>query len=528
MQLNKSNDNRPTISRRAAVTTGKSALFLAKVAGKASWAVAKPVGRQAGKLAMNGGDAVKDYAVVKFAEFELRHSDYNEENFYEKGATTLEDLVDALLNEKQGTSARIVRALSVKLAAAGTTAGLFSIASILGTASTGTAISSLSGAAFNSAALAWIGGSVVTGGWIVLGAAAAGGAVAYFGSRAVISKWTGKRRKTKSLDPQEMRFVETCLMIATAFRKRAGQIAVLDPITAQTLRQHLRNDLLEQLDICIAKVADWKVRPRMKLEDRKNDLVALLDALSSSEDAEISARKKGPRGVPIFTGIVSATIMKLMSGTRPSFTEDEELVLQALRRSNNGLFDASEAELSDYVQSLSVDQISGLKNNVKGIYHELVFQQRENLDGDEYIVELFGDTNHAGADVRIINTVTGDISEVQLKATNYASYVREHNERYENIEVLTTTEIAEASTDWGSSDISNSELSDETATVLSKLAYDSDGEIIESMGVAAMVTLAANARSLLKGEALSTEAKQKIIHDGVVAAGVAGLVQLII
>lgn len=477
---------------------------------------------------MKGGSAVKGHAVVKFAEFELKHSDYSGVNFYEKGATALEDLVDALLIEKRGTSARIVRALSVKLAAAGTTAGLFSIASILGTASTGTAISSLSGAAFNSAALAWIGGSVVTGGWIVLSAAAAGGAVVYLGSRAVTSKWTGIRRKKKSLDPQERRFVETCLMLATAFRERAGQNAVLDPITAQTLQQHLRNDLLEQLDICLAKVADWPDLPRRRLEDRKSDLIALFDALSSAEGKKISAGRKEAAGAPVFTGVVSATIMKLMSDTRPSFTEDEELVLQALRRSNNGLSNASEAELSDYVQSLSVDQIAGLKNNVKGIYHELAFQQRENLDGDEYIVEFFGDTNHAGADVRIINVVTGDISEMQLKATNYATYVREHNEKYESIEVLTTTEIAEASPDWGSSGFSNAELSGETDAALRKLGNDCDAEVIDSMGVAAMVTLAANARSVLKGEALSIEAKQKIIQDGVVAASVAGLVQLII
>jgi hypothetical protein len=215
--------------------TGRSALFFTKLVEKAGWAIAKPVGRQTGELAVKGANAVKDHAVEKYAEYELRHAEYTQENFYEKGATALEDLVDALLIEKRGTSTRIVRAVSVKLAAAGTTAGLFSIASILGTASTGTAISSLSGAAFNSAALAWIGGSVVSGGWIVLGAAAAGGAVAYFGSRKLISKWTGERRKKKSLDPQEMRFVETCLMLATAFRERVGQNAVLEPITAEAL-----------------------------------------------------------------------------------------------------------------------------------------------------------------------------------------------------------------------------------------------------------------------------------------------------
>ena len=526
--LEKKSSKKPSISVRTAKATGRSSLLLAKVAGKATWAIAKPVGRQTGKLATKGGKAVKDHAAVKYAEYGLRHAEYTQENFYEKGATSLENLVDALLNEKRGTSARIVRALSVKLAAAGTTAGLFSIASILGTASTGTAISSLSGAAFNSAALAWIGGSVVTGGWIVLGAAAAGGAVAYFGSRKIIGKWTGKRRKKKSLDSQEMRFVETCLMLATAFRKRVDQKAFLDRITAETLQQNLNDELLEQLDICIAKVADWPDIPLRRLEDRKVDLKELFNALSTIHGQKPAARKKTSATAPVFTGVVSATLLKLMSENLPAFTENEELVLQALRRSNNSLTDATEADLSDYVQSLSIEQIAGLKNNVKGIYHELAFQQEENLDGDEYIVELFGDTNHAGADVRIINIMTGEVSEVQLKATNYTSYVREHNEKYENIEVLTTSEVAETSPDWSSSGFSNADLTGDTTSTLHKLGNGTDADVIDSMGVAAMVTLTVNAKSMLKGEAISTEAKQKIIQDGVVAASVAGLVQLVI
>ena len=165
---------------------------------------------------------------------------------------------------------------------------------------------------------------------------------------------------------------------------------------------------------------------------------------------------------------------------------------------------------------------------MKGIYHELAFQNRENLDGDEYIVELFEDTNHAGADVRIINVETGDVAEVQLKATNYASYVREHNEKYENISVLTTSEVAGESTDWSSSRFSNENLTADTSSTLHILNQGADADIAESMGVAAMVTLAVNARSMLKGQTLSTKAKQKIIQDGVVAASVAGLVQLIL
>jgi hypothetical protein len=513
---------------RAAIGTGRSALFLAKVTGKAGWAIAKPVGRQTGKLATKGGKAVKDHAAEKLAEFELRHTKYTPENYFEKGAISLEDLVDALLIEKRGTSARIVTALSGKLAAAGTTASLFSIASILGTASTGTAISSLSGAAFNSAALAWIGGSVVTGGWIVLGVAVTGSAIAYFGSRKLVEKWTGRRRKKKNLDPQEMRFVETCLMLATAFRERANQNAVLDPITAEALQKNLKHDLLKQLDVCIAKVSDWPDLPLMRLEDCKGSLVEMFVYLSTPNGQKSSVRRNPSAAASVATGVVSATILKLMSDTVPSFTVDEALVLQALRRSNNSLTNASELELAEYVQSLSVEQISGLKNNVKGIYHELAFQRQENIDGDEYIVELFGDTTHAGADVRIINVETGDVSEVQLKATNYASYVREHNEKYENIDVLVTSEVASSSPDWSCSEFSNADLTADTSSALFKLGHGGDADIVNSMGVAAMVTLAANAKSVLKGDALSVEAKQKIIQDGVVAASVAGIVNLTI
>ena len=175
---------------------------------------------------------------------------------------------------------------------------------------------------------------------------------------------------------------------------------------------------------------------------------------------ELSAKPENSSSMkaPIMTGIVSATVMKLMASKLPTFSEDEQLVLEALRRSKHSLAEASDDELSNYVQSLSVQQIAGLKNNVKGIYHELAFQHRENFDGDEYIVELFENTNHAGADVRIINTETGDVAQVQLKATNYASYVREHNEKYENIDVLATSEVADKSPDWSSSGFSNEEL----------------------------------------------------------------------
>ena len=519
-----SNNDKPSQSVRAAKATVRSAFFVTKVTGKAGWAVVKPVGKQVGKLSTKVGRGLEKQASVKYTEYKLRRANYTPENFYDKGATILEDLVDALLIQKSGTSARVVRTLSVKFGFAGATAGIFSIATLFGTASTGTAISSLSGAAFTNAALAWIGGSVATGGGVVLLVGLMGGTMAYYGSR----KWMGKRRKKKTLDIQEKQFVNTCEWLAAAFRERVKQKAVLDQITAQALHYNLAQELREQLNICITKVEDWPSIPLNRLKKRRIELEALLKALTELNEKPAVMKKHSTVGGPILTGVVSATVMKLMASDLPSFSDDEQIVLKALRRSNKNLAEATDLELSHYVQSLSPEKIAGLKNNVKGIYHELVFQQSENLDGDEYVVELFENTNHAGADVRIINVETEDVAEVQLKATNYASYVREHNEKYENIDVLITSEVAAESSDWSSSGFSNENLTDDTTSTLNILDKGPDADMAESMAVAAMVTFAVNARTMLKGEALSTKAKQKMIQDGVVAASVAGLTQLIL
>ena len=58
--------------------------------------------------------------------------------------------------------------------------------------------------------------------------------------------------------------------------------------------------------------------------------------------------------------------MKLMAADLPAFNDNEELVLEALSRSKISGSEASDLELSNYAQSLSVEQIAGLKNNVNG------------------------------------------------------------------------------------------------------------------------------------------------------------------
>ena len=99
----------------------------------------------------------------------------SKENWYKRAAKSCENITDAILREDAGTSTKITKAVAGKLGAAGTSIGIFSIASLLGTASTGTAIGSLSGAAFTNASLAWLGGSIMMGSIIIGFASIVGG-----------------------------------------------------------------------------------------------------------------------------------------------------------------------------------------------------------------------------------------------------------------------------------------------------------------------------------------------------------------
>ena len=514
-------ESTPSKKVQAAKATGRVALGTAKVIGRGTLAVGKPIAKASGRAAKKSGEAAFDYSVEQGHRLVLRKSQFSQENFFEKASLLLQDTVDALLNQKQGTSSRVVRGLAAALGSAGATAGVFGIASLLGTANTGTAIASLSGAAFNSAALAWIGGNMATGAWIVAGLALAGAISGRFAMR----RFLGKKRKQKKLDEQEQRVIDTCLLTATAFHKQAEGDMSLNPLAAQVLRDQLCATLLHEVDVCISKVSDWPTVPLGRLKRKRRGLVELVEFLETLEPVRPPASKTGQRIQAVSTGAVSAVFLKLLAEDLPDFSEDEKLVLDALRRSNGALADATEEELADYVQSLSPEQLTGLKNNVKGIYHELAFAARENGDGDEYIVELFEDSNHPGADVRIINTETGELTEIQLKATKYEAYVREHNQRYEDVAIFATEEVA-ASAGVESSEITNKELTRDTEQVIGALGHEA--RVLESMGVAAMVNLSFNAAMLLRGGTLTREQKGALIEGGVVSASVAGLVQLIL
>jgi len=443
----------------------------------------------------------------------------SEHNWYLRAANACETVSDAISRNKKGVSTRISKGVAAKLGAASATAGIFSIASLIGTASTGTAIGSLSGAAFTSAALAWIGGSVAIGSLIVGVAAITGGIGAAFGV-ALISKkfFYGKKRKRSELEEQELRAVEACLALAVAFREKEKLGNSIDPVSAKILYKEALQPLCEELLDIHNKISSWPKMASNRLNTAVDNLVKVSGYLQNWSASYPN----------IATGAVSVVFLQLLADDLLSFNDNEELVLDALRRSSASLAGASNEELAAYIKDLKPSQYQGLQNNIKGIYHELRYAAEENRDGDEYVVELFEATNHPGADIKITNLLDGEVREVQLKATNYSSLISEHNKKYESIDVFATSEVAEKMSDVESTGLSNEELTQDVDGVISDLDDFYDSGVASSMGVAGIVTIARNVNVLLKGTQIPKEEKQKLIKDGAISAGVAGLLSLIL
>lgn len=165
--------------------------------------------------------------------------------WFERAADNLTGIMAAIMHLRQSQADRIVNATVAKLGALGATAGVYGVAALVGTASTGTAIGTLSGAAATSATLAWIGGSVFTGTIVLAGIAAVGGWTA-------MRLWKGKPRKYDSLESKEKNIVNACANLAKAFREQAKLGTVPDAATLQIVVREGLEPLLERLEAYLA------------------------------------------------------------------------------------------------------------------------------------------------------------------------------------------------------------------------------------------------------------------------------------
>lgn len=92
------------------------------------------------------------------------------------------------------------------------------------------------------------------------------------------------------------------------------------------------------------------------------------------------------KSIPVAVGTFGAAILLILN--KASESKIDPLVLEAFRRSDSSLAGASVEEISVYLSGYGPEQMSGIINNVKGIYHEIAFVTAENADGDLVFAKL--------------------------------------------------------------------------------------------------------------------------------------------
>lgn len=171
---------------------------------------------------------------------------------------------------------------------------------------------------------------------------------------------------------------------------------------------------------------------------------------------------------------ILAVAAKLAFADSPEFSESELATIAAMQRAHPQAGDTPE-ELGNWLADMDDDQLEGVVCNTKGVLHEMEFVRLENADGDSVHAALFESTNHPGYDVEFVDSDTGAVWQVQLKATDDASYVQDWIEDHPEGEIQVTEELA---TRMGvpSSGQSNEELTMRTEDIVDQLVEASDDD----------------------------------------------------
>ncbi|MEP2298996.1 MAG: hypothetical protein ABJJ39_02140, partial [Kangiellaceae bacterium] len=406
------------------------------------------------------------------------------------------------------------KVVSTQLAGLVGTASLFGLVSTFGTAGTGTAIATLHGAALTNSTLAALGfgGGMAAGALVLSGFGLVVGFATY---KFVLSS---KSRNYDDLSDEEKRIVETCGLLAASIEskleERPFRLYSDEALQFCDSLQKLHEHLEENADSICANL------------DGKNSLKYSQHILTDFKPAVLDGFQFYAAKLPISpAGLVAGVFYSLLTQTALGGSQEQDLVLEAIRRSKTELNAADEVEISEYLSGLTPEQLRGVANNVKGIYHELLWVEGYNATHTDTSAEVHGSTNHEGSDVVIRSTDTGEIQyEYQLKATNSKSYVAEHQDRYSDIETIATVEVADKMDGVQPSGHTNEALTHEVTSALEDLSDNSiTDRIFESGEYTGLVAAGFEALKLLDGKTTIPAAGKNTIRTAANAAAATGI-----
>ncbi len=416
--------------------------------------------------------------------------------------------------DAEGWMQQFGKVVSAKVAGVAGTATLFGLVSTFGTAGTGTAIANLSGAAATNATVAAVG----------FGGGMATGAIALSGFGIVVGMMTykfllsSKPRDFDQLPDADKKVVEVCGVFAAAIEEKLkGDPVELYADEASQFIAALEN-LHEHLETNADSICS-NLNQKNAVQYRQHILKDFQPVVLKGLNLYASKVGISPEGV------VAGVFYGLLTRTALDGSVEEELVLDALRRSKTDLNDATEAELSEYLSNLTPEQQRGVANNVKGIYHELLWVEEYNVTHTDTYAELHGSTSHRGSDVVIKSTDTNEIqAEYQLKATDSKSYVEEHLDRYVESPVLVTDEIVGEIDGVEPSGFANFEITERMQNVSDNISNNTVADrVFESGEYAGLAAAGFEAIKLMNGKTTLGKAGKQTIRTAANAAAATGI-----
>ncbi len=392
---------------------------------------------------------------------------------------------------------------------------LFALVSTFGTAGTGTAIAGLSGAAATNATLAWVGG--LLGGGMATGAVLTGGLALAVGVG--VYKLVGSEaRKFENLSETEQRIVESTGFLIAAINDILQQPAIhLDSEEARLLLNNTLKPLYQTLGDESENIT-LRLDKKHSVLFRQHAIIDFKKRVIDGFDFFIKEAKNNSRLYPEY--VIAGVIYALLTRSAVDDSAKSQIALDAIRRMKNDWHDASEAQLSEEISAYEPEQLKGIASNIKGIYHELLFVDNYNKQNADTYAILFEETNYPGADVQI-RLVSDDLvlREFQLKSTNSESYVNEHVERYPDIDVLVSEEVAINSTNFETSGISNDEITSHIDKILEEIGRNTLSEkAFDSMGLASLAAAGKQTIDMISGKRDVSGAGSEVMKAAMVAS----------
>lgn len=418
-------------------------------------------------------------------------------------------------DEAEKLANKLGAAVASKVAGAATVGVLFSMVSTFGSAGTGTAIASLSGAAASNATLAWVGG--LLGGGMATGAVLTGG-VALAAGVGVYRLLSSEARQFEQLSEQEQRIVEsTGFLIATINDILQNSSIHLDAVEAEILLNNTLKPLYQSL-LDTSEEITKNLDKKHSLLYRQHALVDFNKRVLHGFEYFINSADRSKNIYPEF--VIAGVIYALLTRTAVDDSIESQLGLLAIKRMKNEWHDASESQLSDYLASYEPEQLKGIANNVKGIYHEILFVEQYNKQNSDTYAALFAETNHPGADVQIFSKYNDQVlCEFQLKASDSSDYINNHFEKYPEIDVLATDELACKIDNVSSSGISNSAITENIDQILDQISNNTlTDRAFDSMAFASLATAGKESINLIRGKGEITDSGMKVVKTATVAS----------